>query len=158
MKSYQLKHFSFILLSVFTLSSVPAFATSALTPAAGNTTVQISASAETTNEHVAKKKSEKRGFSAKVKNFGKKTTMFLKGLASGDHNVAIAILLTFFLGLTGIHRVYLGGRPVLILFYLITFGGIFGLLPIIDFIRLLIGQMDHYVDNDKFLAAFETSK
>ncbi len=52
------------------------------------------------------------------------------------------------------HYVYLGGRPILILFYIITFGGIFGLLPLIDFIRLIIGQMDHYEGNDKFFGCF----
>jgi TM2 domain-containing membrane protein YozV len=80
--------------------------------------------------------------------------MVAKALAGGEHNAALAILLAFFIGWTGIHRVYLGGKPILILLYIITFGGIFGILPLIDFIRLIIGHMDHYEGNDKFFAAF----
>ncbi len=140
-----------MLLSVFMLSSIPSFA---ITNSANTGTAQYSAATTTTSGHVVKKKSEKRGFFSKIKNFGKKTSMFFKGLAAGEHNAALAILLAFFIGWTGIHRVYLGGRPVLILFYLITLGGFFGILPLIDFIRLIIGHMEHYEGNDKFLAAF----
>ena len=136
---------TYLLICVFAVSSAPAFAASA--------TVVNGNGAEATT-YVAKKKSEKLGFFGKVKNFGKKVTMVAKGLAGGEHNAAVAILLAFFLGGLGIHRVYLGGRPILILLYFITFGGIFGLLPLIDFIRLIIGHMDHYEGNDKFFAAF----
>lgn len=151
MKSIAIRTFTFLMLSIFTLSSVPSFAIS--TANNGSASMQYSETTAT-NGFVAKKKTEKRGFFSKLKNFGKKASMFVKGLASGDHNAALAILLAFFIGWTGIHRVYLGGRPVLILFYIITFGGIFGLLPLIDFIRLILGHMDHYEGNDKFLAAF----
>lgn len=137
---------TYLLMFVFLVSSAPAFAVSATS----SSTVSMSA-AETTAIHA---KSEKRGFFAKLKNFGKKAKMALKALAGGEHNAAVAILLAFFIGWTGIHRVYLGGKPILILLYIITFGGIFGLLPLIDFIRLIIGQMDHYEGNNSFFAAF----
>lgn len=157
MKQFALKTFSFVLLAVFTLSSVPSFAIA--TPANAGTTQQFNTSSGDGNALVIKQKTEKKGFFAKMKNFGKKTKMFFNALAGGgDHNAVIAILLAFFLGGLGLHRVYLGGRPILILFYIITFGGIFGLLPLIDFIRLIIGQMDHYEGNDKFLAAFSSAK
>lgn len=151
MKLTMTKLLSFLLLAVFTLSSAPAFAIAATSTV--GTSIQ---STETyASAHVAKQKTEKRGFFAKLKNFGQKTKMFFKALAAGsDHNAVIAILLAFFLGGLGLHRVYLGGRPILILLYIITFGGIFGILPLIDFIRLIIGQMDHYEGNDKFFAAF----
>ena len=158
MKPYTHRLLSFLLLSIFALSSIPAFAVTA-TPAASNagTTWQTTT---TTTGHVVKQKSEKRGFFAKIKNFGKKTKLFFRamGAVAGDHNVIVAVLLAFFLGGLAIHRVYLGGRPLLILLYLITFGGIFGILPLIDFIRLIIGQMEHYEDNDAFFAAFQSAK
>lgn len=147
MKSIFFKSILFLLLGAFTLSSTPALASASVSSASqyvrsdvGTTTV--------------KKKTQKRGFFSKVKQFGKKASAFVKGLASGEHSAVVAILLAFFLGFLGVHRVYLGGRPILILFYIITFGGIFGILPLIDFIRLIIGHMDHYEGNDKFLAAF----
>ena len=136
-----------LLLCVFALTSAPVFAVSA----SSANTVSMNAT-ETT--HIAQKKSEKRGFFAKLKHFGQKAKMFAKALAGGEHNAAVAILLAFFIGWTGIHRVYLGGKPILILLYIITFGGIFGLLPLIDFIRLIIGHMDHYEGNNSFFAAF----
>jgi TM2 domain-containing membrane protein YozV len=64
----------------------------------------------------------------------------------------VAILLDFFVGGLAIHRVYLGGKPSLILIYLITCGGIFGIVPLVDLIVLAINYDDisAYVDNDKF--------
>ena len=147
MKSYTIRTFTYLLLSVFMLASLPSYAIT--TTASAGTTQD-----NTTTTYVAKKKSEKRGFFTKLKNFGKKAKMALNAMAGGEHNAFVAILLAFFLGGLGLHRVYLGGRPILILFYIITLGGIFGLLPLIDFIRLIIGHMDHYEGNDKFLAAF----
>lgn len=66
---------------------------------------------------------------------------------------AIALLLDFFLGGIAIHRVYLGGRPTLVLLYFITCGGIFGIVPLVDFIVLIINYDDisQFVDNDKFI-------
>ncbi|MEQ8927023.1 MAG: TM2 domain-containing protein [Fulvivirga sp.] len=73
--------------------------------------------------------------------------------ANDDKNVWVALLLDWILGGLAIHRVYLGGRPVLIVGYLLTCGGIFGLLPLGDFIALLINMNDisKYVDNDAFI-------
>ncbi|QSE95992.1 NINE protein [Fulvivirga lutea] len=73
--------------------------------------------------------------------------------ANDDKNVWVALLLDWVLGGLAIHRVYLGGRPVLIVGYLLTCGGIFGLLPLGDFIALLINMKDisKYVDNDAFI-------
>lgn len=69
-----------------------------------------------------------------------------------DKNVWIAVVLDFFLGGIAIHRVYLGGTPLLILGYFITIGGIFGLVPLIDLIVLIINSNDisKYVGNNKF--------
>jgi TM2 domain-containing membrane protein YozV len=71
----------------------------------------------------------------------------------GDKEPIVAILLDFFVGGLGIHRVYLGGRPSLILIYFITCGGIFGIVPLVDLIVLVINYDDisQFVDNDKFI-------
>lgn len=73
----------------------------------------------------------------------------------GENQIIVAVLLALFLGCLGIHRVYLGGSWVLILAYFFTFGGLFGILPLIDLIRLAAGGIDHYIDNNRFFAAFE---
>lgn len=72
-----------------------------------------------------------------------------------DSDQLVAIVLAFFLGGLGIHRVYLGSQPIIILWYLITLGGFLGLIPLIDFIRLIMGQVDHYRDNDSLFRAFQ---
>ena len=78
----------------------------------------------------------------------------MKGTTSveaGD-NIAVALILNWFLGGLAIHRVYLGGRGTLILIYLVTCGGIFGIVPIVDFFSIAFGGIDDFVDNDKFIA------
>lgn len=68
-----------------------------------------------------------------------------------EKNVAAAAVLAWFLGGIAIHRVYLGGRGTLILIYFITCGGIFGIVPLVDFFDIILGNMDRYIDNDKFI-------
>ncbi len=79
-----------------------------------------------------------------------------KKLAS-DNDQVLAILLAFFLGGLGIHRLYLKSDPIIILWYVITLGGFFGLIPLIDFIRLIIGQVDHYRGNSNLFRAFQSA-
>ncbi|MEQ8473745.1 MAG: TM2 domain-containing protein [Marinoscillum sp.] len=59
-----------------------------------------------------------------------------------DKNPWIAVALDFFLGGLGIHRVYLGTPPGIIAGYFFTCGGIFGILPIIDLVVLVINSDD----------------
>lgn len=68
-----------------------------------------------------------------------------------DKSVAVSAILAWFLGGLAIHRVYLGGKGGLILIYLITCGGIFGIVPLVDFFDIILGNMDRYIDNDKFI-------
>ncbi|MBK6949892.1 MAG: TM2 domain-containing protein [Saprospiraceae bacterium] len=75
-------------------------------------------------------------------------------LADSDTQL-VAILLCFFLGGLGIHRVYLKSNPIIILWYFLTLGGFFGLIPLIDFIRLIMGQVDHYEGNNSLFRAFQ---
>ena len=58
----------------------------------------------------------------------------------------IAILLCFFLGSLGIHRFYLG-YTIIGVIQLLTFGGLL-IWVIVDLIRLIIGSLKDYEDND----------
>lgn len=52
----------------------------------------------------------------------------------------IAALLAFPLpgGILGLHRIYLGTHALVPLVYIATFGGIFGVVPFVDFVLILV--------------------
>lgn len=55
-------------------------------------------------------------------------------------------------GFTGLHRIYLGSEPWVPVAYLVTGGGGFGLLPLIDFIFIVTADEEefrHYENNPK---------
>lgn len=67
-------------------------------------------------------------------------------------NQFLAIVLAFFLGGLAIHRVYLGAKPLMILWYIITVFGIFGLVPLIDFFVLIFNGTGSFEGSDKYFA------
>ena len=73
-------------------------------------------------------------------------------VASKEKDAVVAIVLDFFLGGLGIHRFYLGTKPMTGIGYILTCGGILGIVPLIDFIVLIIDNDDisPYIDNPKF--------
>lgn len=75
-----------------------------------------------------------------------------KYFADGGKNFVTALLLNFFLGGLGIHRLYLGTKTMTWVGYILTCGGIFGIVPLVDFIVLIVHNDDisPYVDNPRF--------
>jgi len=73
-------------------------------------------------------------------------------LASGQKDAVVAIVLDFFLGGLGVHRFYLGTEVLTGIGYILTCGGIFGIVPVVDFVVLIIDNKDisKYVNNPKF--------
>lgn len=71
---------------------------------------------------------------------------------SSDREAVVAIVLDCFLGGLGIHRLYLGTEIISWILYPITAGGIFGIVPIIDLIVLIIDYDDisAYINNPSF--------
>lgn len=72
--------------------------------------------------------------------------------SSNEKDAVVAIVLDFFLGGFGIHRFYLGTETLTGLGYIFTCGGIFGIVPLVDFIVLIIDNKDisPYINNPKF--------
>ena len=51
-------------------------------------------------------------------------------------------------GMVGLHRIYLGAKPYVPVAYIATLGGVFGILPLIDFCTILFHKdFDHYQSN-----------
>ncbi len=73
-------------------------------------------------------------------------------MPSKDKDAIVAIVLDFFLGGLGIHRFYLGTELLTGLGYILTCGGIFGIVPLVDFVVLIINNknISPYVNNPKF--------
>ncbi|BAV04263.1 TM2 domain-containing protein [Filimonas lacunae] len=71
---------------------------------------------------------------------------------SSDKNVAVALILNFFLGGLGVHRAYLGTETLTWVGYILTFCGIFGIVPLVDFIVLIVNidDISEYEDNPKY--------
>ncbi len=53
-------------------------------------------------------------------------------------STALAFPLPF--GIIGLHRIYLGSKPYIPLVYIATLGGAIGILPLIDFVVLLLDK------------------
>lgn len=59
-------------------------------------------------------------------------------MVKADKSPIAAFVICWFLGGIAIHRVYLGGAPILVVGYIVTIFGIVGLVPFIDWIVLLV--------------------
>lgn len=87
---------------------------------------------------------------------GQSNTLLASGAAfnagKSDKSAGVAILLDFFIGGLGIHRLYMGTKTLTWVGYILTCGGIGGIVPLVDFFVLLFHMNDisAYVDNPKF--------
>lgn len=53
-------------------------------------------------------------------------------------------------GIVGLHRIYLGTKPYVPVAYIASLGGVFGILPFIDFCAIILDKdFDHYKNNGK---------
>lgn len=80
--------------------------------------------------------------------------------AKGDDKFLIAIILTIFLGGLGIHRIYLGGSPLLVIgYFLLSCIGIGFILVLIDLIAMIMkNDTSAFQGNNKLLAGFDALK
>lgn len=64
--------------------------------------------------------------------------------------VAAILAFPFPFGIVGLHRIYLGTAPHVPVVYIGSLGGIFGILPFIDFCVLVLDKdIDRYINNPK---------
>lgn len=70
--------------------------------------------------------------------------------------IAAALAFPFPFGIVGLHRIYLGSAPYVPVVYISTLGGVFGLIPFIDFCALLAEKdLGKYKNNPKIFMWIE---
>ena len=63
---------------------------------------------------------------------------------------AAVLAFPFPFGIVGLHRIYLGTKPYVPVAYIASLGGVFGILPFIDFCTITFNKdFDQYRDNGK---------
>lgn len=77
---------------------------------------------------------------------------FRRKRAENAKAVAMVLAFPFPFGLVGLHRIYLGCAPYVPVVYIASLGGVFGILPLVDFILLATANnLDEYINNQKVL-------
>ena len=62
-------------------------------------------------------------------------------------------------GMLGLHRIYLGAKPIIPVLYIVTFGGIVGILPFIDMMVLILSKdTKPFVDNSNIFFWYKGKK
>ncbi len=63
---------------------------------------------------------------------------------------AAALAFPFPFGIVGLHRIYLGTKPHVPIVYIATLGGVFGILPLVDFFVIIADKdFEQYKNNGK---------
>ena len=83
------------------------------------------------------------------------SSLQLPGQVIDEKDPVMAFVLATVVGYLGIHRLYLGTEPLVVILYIITGGGC-GVVTLIDWIMLLLvlldeKDLDPYIDNPSFL-------
>lgn len=146
--------FTFLLVMSLLFINAPSYAY-VVSPTSAAATLEKAEGSTALSAKQLKKQQKKEARAQKRAERRAKFMAWVSKKMAGDNDQLIAIILVIFVGGLGIHRVFLGSNPIIILWYLLTLGGIFGLIPLIDLIRLAIGQVDHYRGNDALIRAFQ---
>ncbi len=76
--------------------------------------------------------------------------LFRKKQRLNKRITAAVLAFPFPFGIVGLHRIYLGTKPYVPVAYIASLGGVFGILPLIDFIVITFDKdFDQYRDNGK---------
>ncbi len=75
--------------------------------------------------------------------------LFFKKIQKRNRKITAALLaFPFPFGIVGLHRIFLGTKPWVPVVYIASLGGIFGILPLIDFFVLLFDKNPEQYDNN----------
>jgi TM2 domain-containing membrane protein YozV len=78
--------------------------------------------------------------------------LFRKKQKNNRKITAAILAFPFPFGIVGLHRIYLGTKPYVPIAYIATLGGVFGILPLIDFCAILLEKdLVNFENNGKVL-------
>ena len=78
--------------------------------------------------------------------------LFRKKQKNNRKITAALLAFPFPFGIVGLHRIYLGTKPYVPIAYIATLGGVFGILPLIDFCAILLDKdFANFENNGKVL-------
>lgn len=78
--------------------------------------------------------------------------IFRKNQINNRKLTAALLAFPFPFGIVGLHRIYLGTKPYVPVVYIATLGGVFGILPLIDFFAIIFDKdFEGYNENGKVL-------
>ena len=78
--------------------------------------------------------------------------LFRKKQKNNRKIIAAILAFPFPFGIVGLHRIFLGTKPYVPVAYIATLGGIFGILPLIDFFVICFDKnFENYENNGKVL-------
>ena len=78
--------------------------------------------------------------------------LFRKKQKDNRRLTAALLAFPFPFGIVGLHRIFLGTKPYVPVAYIASLGGIFGVLPLIDFFVICFDKnFDEYLNNGKVL-------
>ena len=76
--------------------------------------------------------------------------LFRKKQKLNKRITAAVLAFPFPFGMVGLHRIYLGTKPYVPIAYIGSLGGVFGILPLIDFLAITCGKdFTQYKENGK---------
>jgi TM2 domain-containing membrane protein YozV len=78
--------------------------------------------------------------------------LFRKKQRNNRKITAAILAFPFPFGIVGLHRIYLGTKPYVPVAYIATLGGVFGIIPLIDFCAILLDKdFSQFENNGKVL-------
>lgn len=75
-----------------------------------------------------------------------------------DKNKLVASLLALTLGPFGVHRLYLGTKPMVPIAYTLTLGGGFFILPLIDIFYIILAENPEDIENNNHVFIWNKKK
>jgi len=87
--------------------------------------------------------------------------LYAEGDSTQNKNKVLASILAFPFpfGMLGLHRIYLGAKPIIPILYVVTLGGFVGILPFVDMMVMILSEdTKPFIKNSKILMWYRKDK